>query len=567
MALAVVVGVGASIVPMALLAPEALADFQVNEVTTGDQRRPDVASDSAGNFVVVWASDDPAPGYDPEIFVRRYDRDGVAFGTAVQVSSSARDFERDPKVDIGDDGGFMVVWSGFSDGEFTGIFGRRFAPDATAAGTEFTVNTFTSSSQSVPNIAALGNERFVVVWTSFGDHDGSSGAVFAQRYDDSGAAGTEFQVNTYTTGSQHEPKVARINAAGDFVVAWEDADSYRNQIRLFSSVGVALSGEQTVLENSQPIELSGFDDGFVLVWGTNSVEGQCYDSNALPIGPQFTVAADPNARRHAVDPPTVAAQNDGAFLVSWSETEPMSRRYDSCGVPATGAFEVNTYTTGFQGRPFAAPLGESDFVVVWHSFDQDGEGYGVFGRRIQAGALACPVRPLAAGGCREAGASQLVIRNGIAEHRKLLKLRWLDGDATNIGALGDPVNTTPYAACIYEDESLVHEMAAPAASLCGSRACWIDLGSSGFVYRDRHHDAEATQGGTERLTLRTGAAGDARMFLKGRGAGMSSDNLLPADPSLPVIVQVMSSTGECWGAAFDPVSFKANEARRFRARN
>ena len=49
---------------------------------------------------------------------------------------------------------------------------------------------------------------FVVAWedTSL---DGSDWGVFAQRYDATGAArGAEFQVNAYTTGSQFGPAVA-----------------------------------------------------------------------------------------------------------------------------------------------------------------------------------------------------------------------------------------------------------------------------------------------------------------------------------------------------------------------
>ena len=52
--------------------------------------------------------------------------------------------------------------------------------------------------------------------------------------------------------------------------------------------------------------------------------------------------------------------------------------------PAGGEFRVNTYTTSNQGvaRPGMEPDG--DFVVVWHSYLQDGSDYGVFGQRFAA---------------------------------------------------------------------------------------------------------------------------------------------------------------------------------------
>jgi hypothetical protein len=55
------------------------------------------------------------------------------------------------------------------------------------------------------------------VWESFGQ-DGSYDGVFGQRYDSTGTAlGSEFQVNTYTTGSQVSPATA-ADPGGDFLV-------------------------------------------------------------------------------------------------------------------------------------------------------------------------------------------------------------------------------------------------------------------------------------------------------------------------------------------------------------
>src|SRR5206468_598967 len=74
-------------------------------------------------------------------------------------------------------------------------------------GLEFQVNTYMSSDQGAPDVATDGAGNFVVVWQS--DQDGSYTGVFGQRYDSTGTAvGTEFQVNTYTTSQQGYPKVA-----------------------------------------------------------------------------------------------------------------------------------------------------------------------------------------------------------------------------------------------------------------------------------------------------------------------------------------------------------------------
>jgi hypothetical protein len=60
----------------------------------------------------------------------------------------------------------------------------------------------------------------------------------------------------------------------------------------------------------------------------------------------------------------------------------VARRFDSAGGPRGSEFRVNTYTEYSQGRPAIACEADGDFVVVWDSDSQDGDGYGVFGQRI-----------------------------------------------------------------------------------------------------------------------------------------------------------------------------------------
>ena len=87
-------------------------------------------------------------------------------------------------------------------------------------GSEFQVNTYTTFEQRDSAVAADPSGNFVVVWESW-RQDGDELGVFGQRFDGAGAKiGGEFQVNTYTTGYQHDPAVA-AHPSGAFVVAWE----------------------------------------------------------------------------------------------------------------------------------------------------------------------------------------------------------------------------------------------------------------------------------------------------------------------------------------------------------
>ena len=69
-------------------------------------------------------------------------------------------------------------------------------------GGETAVNTTTAGSQRSPIIAYQPDGSSIVVWTD-PSADGDSTGVFAQRFDADGTAiGSEFQVNTYTTSFQ-----------------------------------------------------------------------------------------------------------------------------------------------------------------------------------------------------------------------------------------------------------------------------------------------------------------------------------------------------------------------------
>src|SRR6185503_11157931 len=59
----------------------------------------------------------------------------------------------------------------------------------------------------------------------YGEDSMLSSGIFGQRYSSGGVpVGTEFQVNTYTTGRQARPAVAAD--PGNFVVVWEDGGGY-----------------------------------------------------------------------------------------------------------------------------------------------------------------------------------------------------------------------------------------------------------------------------------------------------------------------------------------------------
>ncbi len=175
------------------------------------------------------------------------------------------------------------------------------------------------------------------------DNDGLSDFVEAKTYQ----IGPEFQINTFTLSSQHDPAVSS-NGDGYFVT-WTD--------------------------NRQ------------LNAGAN-IYGQFLDSSGLPEGNEILINTYTLSDQSA---PSVASQGIGynGYLVSWqSYDKPGGNNYDIYGQlfdennQKDGAeFLINTYTADSQSTPLVTD-NDFNYVVVWTSFNQDGFSEGVFGQRI-----------------------------------------------------------------------------------------------------------------------------------------------------------------------------------------
>lgn len=87
--------------------------------------------------------------------------------------------------------------------------------------------------------------------------------------------------------------------------------------------------------------------------------------------------------------PRVAAFSDSGYVVVWGSYDQdgqywgvYGQRYQADGTVAGDEFQVNTYTTNHQSTPFVAVTANDDYIVAWQSYGQDGSGYGVYARRF-----------------------------------------------------------------------------------------------------------------------------------------------------------------------------------------
>jgi hypothetical protein len=382
------------------------SEFQVNTYATGNQRQGTVAMAADGSFVVVFQSDG-GDGDSGAILAQRFAADGTKTGSELVVNSYTTSSQGSPAVACEADGDFVVAWSSNgsagTDTDSNSIQGQRFAADGTPIGSQFQINTHTTSSQSGPRIAMCGNDSFVVVWAS-DEQDGHSFGVFGQRFSAKGSpAGSEFQVNTYITNNQTQARVA-CDADGDFVVTWtchnRDHDGVggidpRNTIyaQRFSSTGtkagseLQISGSTTVHWQWPAVDMAPNGD-FVVTWygydnpvWNYSTFVRRYAADGTPKAAELMVN-DTNPTGSAEGHPSVAVDQHGDFIVVWAEWsgnttarhDILARGFHADGSELFAEWMVNTHTIENQDEPEIALAGHGmgRFVVIWEADESAG---------------------------------------------------------------------------------------------------------------------------------------------------------------------------------------------------
>jgi hypothetical protein len=282
------------------------------------------------------------------------------------------------------------------------------------AGAEFGINTYTTNRQWFPNVAMGPDGDFVVVWNSM-LQDGSYTGIFGRRHDRTGAAiGAEFQVNTFTTGFQMyygRPAVAG-DGKGNFVVAWasyfqvDKLDVFAQRFSAAGPLGSEFQVNTATIGNQGGVDVYGGVSAamdrrgnFVVAWqhdtdgDTTGIRAQRFDPSGARVGAEFQVNTYTTGYQGT---PEVAMDAGGGFLVVWSTPDGIGtgvagQRYDASGARVGGEFLANSYTAGTQSYfimlgPSLGMNGDGSFVVAWDGQPGDGSSYGVLARRFDAAA-------------------------------------------------------------------------------------------------------------------------------------------------------------------------------------
>lgn len=346
--------------PLAAQSPRG-DEFRVyRSSTTASVGLSDVAVAQNGDFVVAWQSSDRHAG--SNVFFRLFRADGQARMGEIRVASQEAGLQQAPRVAMTPDGRFIVAWQAAAGTSSRNrIFARRFAPDGRPEGGRFAVTAPPAFDQLNPDVAVGRAGRFVIVWSESDGDISPEGTLSlnlrARRYR---ADGRPFGLPVTIEDAVDDAQGGRVavNAAGDFVIAWQ---SY--------------GGE------------SSFYDIFVQRF---RADGSAFGGRAQVNQGETGVASQRQ--------PAVALADDGRFLVVWEDagsdvddpggsfedtTGVVAQLFGSDGLPRGENFRVNVFTHKAQENPAVVVTADGGFLIAWTSGgDQDGDGRGVFARSI-----------------------------------------------------------------------------------------------------------------------------------------------------------------------------------------
>ncbi|MFN7750758.1 MAG: DUF4347 domain-containing protein, partial [Pseudomonadota bacterium] len=307
--------------------------------------------------------------------------DLIAQGTDQQVHASAADVQltnwAGPAVALDASGRFVAAWFE-QDIEESRI--QRYEADGTAAGSP----TLLGQPGKYPVLAMDNAGNSVVAWT------GSN--IWVQRFDAAGAAVGSPANAVAGFAGQHGLTIAMAPESGRYAVAAISVDQTRLDVRVFNADGSPLTGlirvdRATGNELYEPALAMDDDGDFVVAWSETGagIYAARYDRTGQAAGSTFQVAAVPSALGF----PSVGMDAFGRFAIAWTDTngapfgsEIKVQLYDNQGVPVGSSFLANTTTASSQGDASLAMGASGEFVLSWMSYLQDGSGHAIIARQF-----------------------------------------------------------------------------------------------------------------------------------------------------------------------------------------
>ena len=358
--------------------------------------QPAVARAPDGRSVVVWTdADDAGKG----VYAQRYAADGRALGAPIEVNNpaDAGDQER-PDVAMDAAGNFVVVWHGpaviLVNASVRPLFYQRFGADGGRLGTPVAVNGTTTT--DCPTAVTDGAFASVVLLADdtvgIGYQDDVTPALRARAFDANDVCIAEDEELPQSGDVLSDPQLVASPDGGVVLGGWLRSNSAGTEVIVETVTFNPGAPDAAVQVSDGAGDVNDFDlalgpAGPVVVWdGTDAaarsqrtVRARVLNNDASPATAAVTVYTGGTAPAGPLPAPRVSVDADGDFAVAWvalgaENLDIMARLLDPAAAPLTPVLQVNdpgadAASTAVDGQnaPDIAMDADGDPVVVWQA--------------------------------------------------------------------------------------------------------------------------------------------------------------------------------------------------------
>ncbi len=320
-------------------------------------------------------------------------------------------------------------------------------------------------------------------------------------------------------------------------------------VSIVDTVGEAVTGTVTGLSGPRAIAFSP-DGSTAYVAEESAGRVAVVDAAAGTVTTTVPVGAAPWG---------VAVTPDGTRVYATNSADDTASVIEVASLSVVATIPVGDEPYGIDVHPdgtraYAVNHGEGTVSVIDVAGDvvagtiPVGAGAYALGRFI---APETPCSPRRVSGCRGANTAKVSFKIDPLGRRSKFKFKWSKGSYAVHSYFGNPLTTTDYAVCVYDDDGLVFTADIPAHAFK-----WREMPDErGFQYKDK----VGLPDGITKIKLQPGASGKSKGGIGGKGPSLPAPLLpLPWDPN--VYVQLRSSDARCFRAAFGNSHTKKNEA-------
>ena len=153
--------------------------FLVTKPNSATVLSPSVAVNPAGDFVVVWQYQ-PDPNTPRSLHARHFSKDAEPMGREFVVEADSVADAIVPSIASDSRGNYVVVWTSYGSPYCPSVKGRLYRPDDAPAGPAFYLSSGTNTCDQFPKVAFGPNRTFAAAWIRTLDDGGSD--IYASMF-------------------------------------------------------------------------------------------------------------------------------------------------------------------------------------------------------------------------------------------------------------------------------------------------------------------------------------------------------------------------------------------------